>query len=38
MKIRELIDVCPNCDVLEVVVRDHGHGKWIQGYMIGKKY
>lgn len=36
MKIRELIEVSPNCDVIEVVVRENGHGKWIQGYMIGK--
>ena len=36
MTVQELINVMPCCDLLEVVVRQTGHGKWIQGYRIGK--
>lgn len=36
MTVKELIDVSSFCDLVEVVVRDHGHGKWIQGYTVGK--
>lgn len=36
MTVKELIDVSPFCDLVEVVVRDQGHGKWVQGYRVGK--
>lgn len=36
MKVKELIEVMTNCDDAEVIVRENGHGKWIQGYRIGK--
>lgn len=36
MTVRELIEAAPFCDTLEIVVRERGHGKWIQGYRIGK--
>ena len=36
MTVQELMDVMPYCDLLEIVVRQTGHGKWIQGYRIGK--
>jgi len=36
MTVQELMNVMPCCDLLEVVVRQTGHGKWIQGYRIGK--
>lgn len=34
MTVKELIDVSPFCDGVEVVVRDHG--RWVQGYRVGK--
>ena len=37
MTVQELMDAMPLCDLLEVVVRQTGHGKWIQGYRIGKE-
>ena len=37
MTVQELISVMPFCDLLEVVVRQTGHGRWIQGYRIGKE-
>ena len=36
MTVQELMDAMPFCDLLEVVVRQTGHGKWLQGYRIGK--
>ncbi len=36
MTVKELIEVFPNCDLIEVVVREKGRGQWIQGYRIGK--
>ena len=36
MTVQELMDVMPYCNLLEIVVRQTGHGKWIQGYRIGK--
>lgn len=36
MTVRELIEAAPFCDALEIVVREHGHGQWIQGYRISK--
>lgn len=36
MTVKELIDVSPFCDLVEVVIREHGHGKWVQGYTVGK--
>lgn len=36
MTVKELIDVSFDCDLVEVVVREEGFGKWIQGYRIGK--
>ena len=37
MTVKELMDAMPFCDLLEVVVRQTGHGKWIQGYRVGKE-
>lgn len=34
MTVRELIDVSPFCDLIQIVVRDNG--KWVQGYRVGK--
>lgn len=36
MKVRELIELSPFCDTVEVIVRESGCGKWIQGYRISK--
>lgn len=36
MTVKELIEAAPNCDSAEIVVREHGSGKWMQGYRIGK--
>lgn len=36
MTVRELIEAGTFCDSAEIVVREDGHGKWIQGYRIGK--
>jgi len=37
MTVKELIDAAIFCDVAEIVIRENGgHGKWIQGYRIGK--
>lgn len=36
MTVKELVEAAPFCDTLEIVVREHGSGKWIQGYRIGK--
>lgn len=36
MTVKELIEVSPSCDTVEIVVREHGHGQWVQGYLIGK--
>lgn len=36
MTVQELMDVMFNCDLIEVVVRQTGFGKWIQGYRVGK--
>lgn len=36
MTVKELIDVSPFCDLVEVIVREHGHGQWVQGYRVGK--
>ena len=36
MTVQELMDAMIFCDLLEVVVRQTGHGKWLQGYRIGK--
>lgn len=35
MTVKELIDVSPFCDLVEIVVRAHGHGTWVQGYRVG---
>lgn len=37
MTIRELVEVAPFCDSLEIVIRENGCGQWIQGYRIGKE-
>jgi len=37
MTVKELIEVSPYCDLVEVVVREKGCGKWLQGYRIGKE-
>lgn len=37
MTVQELMDAMPFCDLLEVVVRQTGHGRWIQGYRVGKE-
>lgn len=36
MTVKELIEVSPCCNILEITVRKEGHGQWIQGYRIGK--
>ena len=36
MTVKELIKVSPSCDLVEITVREHGHGRWIQEYRIGK--
>lgn len=35
MTVKELIEVSPFCDLVEIAVRDQGHGKWVQGYRVG---
>ena len=38
MTVKELIDAAIFCDVVEIVIRENdGHGKWMQGYRIGKE-
>lgn len=38
MTVKELVDAAIFCDVVEIVIRENGgHGKWIQGYRIGKE-
>lgn len=37
MTVNDLIAAAPFCDALEIVVREHGHGKWIMGYRISPK-
>jgi len=38
MTVKELVDAAIFCDLVEVVIRENGgHGKWIQGYRIGKE-
>jgi hypothetical protein len=34
MTVKELIDVSPSCDIVEIVIRNEG--KWVQGYRVGK--
>ena len=36
MTVRELVETATNCDAIEIVVREHGYGQWIQGYRISK--
>ena len=36
MTVKELLDAAIFCDVAEIIVRENGGGKWIQGYRIGK--
>ena len=36
MTIKELLEVSPFCDTIEVVVRKEGHGMWLQGYRVSK--
>lgn len=36
MTVKELIEVSPFCDLVEVVVRENGYSTWIQGYRVGK--
>lgn len=36
MTVKELLEVCPSCDLVEIVIRAEGSGKWIQGFRIGK--
>jgi len=36
MNVKELVSAAPNCDSVEIVVREHGSGRWIQGYRVGK--
>lgn len=36
MTLQELMDIAPDCDLIEVVVRKDGHGQWVQGYRVGK--
>lgn len=37
MTVQELMYAMPFCDLLEVVIRQNGHGRWVQGYRIGKE-
>lgn len=37
MTIKELLEVSPSCDTIEIVVRKNGHGQWLQGYRVGKE-
>jgi len=37
MTVSELIEAATSCDVAEVVVRENGFGRWLQGYRIGKE-
>ena len=38
MTVKELIDAAIFCNVAEIVIRENGgHGRWIQGYRIGKE-
>lgn len=36
MTVGELIKVSPYCELIEVVIRMNGCGKWIYGYRVGK--
>lgn len=36
MKVRDLLEVSPFCDTIEVVIRKEGHGMWLQGYRVSK--
>ena len=36
MTVKELLDAALFCDLAEIIVRQNGGGKWIQGYRIGK--
>lgn len=36
MTVQELLDAADYCDIIEVIVRRHGHGKWLQGYRVGR--
>lgn len=36
MKIRELLEVSPFCDTIEVVIRKEGNGMWLQGFRASK--
>lgn len=37
MTVGELVQAGVFCDVVEVVIRENGNGKWIQGYRVGSK-
>lgn len=34
MTVKELLEVNPECDIVEIIVREKG--KWVQGYRIGE--
>lgn len=36
MTVKDLVDCALFCDGVEIVVREHGRGQWIQGYRISK--
>lgn len=36
MKVRDLLEVSPFCDTIEVVIRKEGHGMWLQGFRVSK--
>lgn len=36
MTVKELLDAATFCDLAEIVIRNSGRGRWIQGYRIGK--
>jgi len=36
MKVRDLLEVSPSCDTIEVVIRKEGHGMWLQGFRVSK--
>ena len=36
MTVKELIEVSPFCDTVEIIIRDQGRVMWVQGFRIGK--
>lgn len=34
-KVRDILLTAMACQLVEIVIREYGHGKWIQGYRVG---